>query len=250
VKLPVGLTFSVHERDSVTGTARPMKKAEVVVVRILGEQLAQVRVTRMARPNAERMGMPDPNFTPEEETRFWDSFFTSDTRDFIRSTKPIYKGDYLFNVVWDPTRKTRVALVGEFDLNGDGTDDLPSLMNLLRAQGAEIDLYLDKANSYKPKGKIDYNTDVVVLGEVPQINARGVRQQIAVNKATEMLREGQEVQREALEKGIRIVQLPRFLSEMGVSVPQVLANRPSTLVTDVPGIGDDNPAGNNNDNNQ
>jgi hypothetical protein len=194
----------------------------------------------MARPDADRKPAPRPDMTPEEETRYWDSYFTSEPRDFIRTNKPLYKGDFLFNVVWDPAKKVHVALVGEFDLNGDGTDDLPALINLLRAQGAEVDLYLDKANGYKPKGKIDFNTDVVVLGEVPAISARGEKQKVAVNRATEMLREGQEVQREAMEKGIRIVQLPRSLSEMGVSVPQVLSHKAATLITDLapPAAGD------------
>jgi hypothetical protein len=241
VNLPVGLTFSIHEHDA-NGNASPMKKAEAVVVKVLGDQLAQVRVTRMARPGSERKAPPRSDMTPEEETAYWNAFFTSEPRDFARSTMPLYKGDFLFNVVWDPAKQTRVALVGEFDLDGDGTDDLPSLINLLRAQGAEIDLYLDKANSYKPKGKIDYNTDVVVLGDVPTITARGVKQQTAVNKATEMLREGQEVQKEALEKGIRIVQLPKFLSELGISVPQVIGNKANLLNADVPPAANTPPA--------
>ncbi len=241
VNLPIGLTFSIHEHDA-NGNASPMKKAEAVVVKILGDQLAQVRVTRMARPGSERKAPPRSDMTPEEETNYWNAFFTSEPRDFARSTMPLYKGDFLFNVVWDPAKKTRVALVGEFDLDGDGTDDLPSLINLLRAQGAEIDLYLDKANSYKPKGKIDYNTDVVVLGDVPTISARGAKQQVAVNKATEMMREGQEVQKEALEKGIRIVQLPKFLSELGISVPQVVGNKANVLNADVPPAANTPPA--------
>lgn len=221
VKLPLGLTFSVHEHDS-NGAPNPRKKAEVVVVKILGEQLAQARVTRMAKPESDRLPLPSASFTADEEKRYWDSYFTSDPRDFNRTNRPIYKGDYLFNVVWDPAKRVHVALVGFFDLDGDGSDDLQSLIALLRAQGAEVDLYLDKADGFKPKGKINYNTDVVVLGEIPVAVPGGAKQQIPVNRANEMLREGNAVQKEANELGIRVVQLPRFLSEMGISVPQVL----------------------------
>lgn len=227
VRLPLGLTFSVHEHDA-NGTPNPRKKAEVVVVKILGDQLAQVRVTRMAKPDTDRVALPSPNLTADEEKRYWDSYFTSDPRDFNRTNRPIYKGDYLFNVVWDPTKRVQVALVGEFDLNGDGTDDLQSLISLLRAQGAEVVLYLDKANGYKPKGKLDHNTDVVVLGEIPTTVPGGAKQQVSVNRATEMIREGLAVQKEANELGLRVVQLPRFLSEMGISVPQILHSSKET----------------------
>ncbi|MFO0813042.1 MAG: hypothetical protein U0796_07475 [Gemmatales bacterium] len=234
VKLPIGLTFSVHDHD-VNGQASPRKKAEVVVVKLLGEQLAQVRITRMARPDAERIPLPRPDFTQEEERRYWDSYFTSDPRDFIRTTKPLYKGDLLFNVVWDPLKQTNIALVGEFDLDGDGTDDIQSLIALLRAQGGNVVLYQDKANGYKPKGKIDHYTDLVVLGEIPDISIKGAgKQQVAVNRATEMLREGIELEKQAIEKGIRLVQVSRFLSEMGISIPLVLSNKAQLQVKDAP----------------
>jgi hypothetical protein len=234
VKLPLGLTFSVHDHD-INGMASPRKKAEVVVTKILGEQLAQVRITRMARPDAERIPLPRADFTQDEERRYWESYFTSDPREFARSTKPLYKGDLLFNVVWDPTKQMNIALVGEFDLDGDGTDDIQSLIALLRSQGGNVVLYQDKANNYKPKGKIDHYTDVVVLGEIPDISVKGAtKQQVAVNRATEMLREGIELEKQAIEKGIRIVQLHRFLSEIGISVPQVLSNKSQLPVAGAP----------------
>ncbi|HQR07855.1 MAG TPA: hypothetical protein PLN21_13590 [Gemmatales bacterium] len=224
VKLPIGLTFTVHERDA-QGVASPQPKAEVQVVRLLGDQLAQVRITRMARPDSYNMPPPAGDMTPDLEAKYWDKFYTSDVRDFVRTNKPLFKGDLLFNVVWDPTRRTRVALVGDFDLNGDGTDDIQELIAFLRSQGADVDLYLDKGNSYKPKGKLDFATDLVVLGDVPMVNPRAALNQIATNRGTELIRESQAVQKEAIEKGIRIVQLPRFLNEIGINPPAIMKQK-------------------------
>ncbi|MFT3879857.1 MAG: hypothetical protein QM703_09375 [Gemmatales bacterium] len=224
VRLPIGLTFSVHERDA-QGITNPQPKAEVQVVRILGDQLAQVRITRMARPDSFNMPPPAGDMSPDLETKYWDKYYTSDSRDFVRSNKPLFKGDLLFNVVWDPTRRTRVALVGDFDLNGDGTDDIMELISFLRSQGADVDLYLDKANSYKPKGKLDFATDLVVLGDVAMVNPRANLNQIATNRGTELVRESQAIQKEAIEKGIRIVQLPRFLNEIGINPPSIMKQK-------------------------
>ncbi|MBL8822832.1 MAG: hypothetical protein JNJ77_09615 [Planctomycetia bacterium] len=235
VKLPLGLTFSVHGRDpnDTSGAASPRKKAEVVVIRVLGEQLAQVRITRMARPDTDRIPLPSPDLSQDEERRYWDKYFTSNPRDFIRSNKPLYKGDYLFNVVWDPTKRTRVALIGEFDLDGDGTDDIQSLISLLNAQGADVVTYLDKTNGYKPKRKLDFNTDLVVIGDIPLIKAQGGDKGLVVNRSNNLVREGIAVQKDAIEKGIRIVQLPKFLSEMGINPPQALLHKTASLPTEV-----------------
>ncbi len=247
VKLPVGLTFSVHERDA-DGIAKPRPKAEVQVVRILGDQLAQVRIMRMARPDSHNLPMPASEMTPDQETKYWDNYYSSDVRDFVKTNKPIYKGDLLFNVIWDPTRRTRVALVGDFDLNGDGSDDIQELMAFLRSQGADVDLYLDKANGYKPKGKLDFATDIVVLGDVPMINPKAGTDKIVVNRGTELIRESQLVQKEAVEKGIRIVQLPRFLNEIGINPPMIMKQKlasplPSTEAPAAPAEKkDDKPA--------
>lgn len=246
VKLPLGLTFSVHGRDpnDPSGVASPRKKAEVVVVRVLGEQLAQVRITRMAKPDSDRIPLPSPDMSQDDERRYWENFFTSNPRDFIRSNKPLYKGDYLFNVVWDPTKRTRVALIGEFDLDGDGTDDIQSLISLLNSQGAEVVSYLDKANGYKPKRKIDFNTDLVVIGDIPLITAQGGDKDIVVNRSNNLVREGLAVQKDAIEKGIRIVKFPRFLSEMGINPPQALLHKTTSLPTEIkaPAQGEAPPA--------
>ena len=228
VKLPLGLTFAIHGHDS-NGIAISRPKAEGQVVRILSDQMAQIRITRMARADSDRMPMPTADMTADEEKQYWNAYFTSDAREFLRSTKPLYKGDYLFNVIWDPSRRTRIALVGEFDLDGDGTDDIQALINLVRSQGADVDLYLDKANNFKPKGKLDYNTDLVIVGDIPFMTAKGSIGQANPNKTSDVVREGLAVQKEALEKGIRVIQFPRFLSEIGLYAPHAMQNRAGSI---------------------
>jgi hypothetical protein len=219
-KLPLQTTFAVHGRDA-NGNPNPKPKAEVEVTNIVGPQMARVRIKRMARHDAERL-----NLNPEN-TDYW----TTDSRDFVRSPAPLFKGDFLYNTVWDPNRKIHVALVGEFDLDGDGTDDIQALMGILRNQGAEVDLYLDKANGYQPRGKLDFSTDILVVGGLNVITKSANANEALATKGTDLIRNTEKVQREALEKGIEIMTLPRFLTRMGLNTPKSLSPRPGLDVS-------------------
>jgi hypothetical protein len=214
MQVPLQLTFQIHGRDTA-GVPSKFPKAEGEVVQVSGPQLSQLKLTRVARPDAERLGL-----NPETK-----DYWITDERQFVRAYNPVMKGDLLYNVVWKPFERTRVALVGEFDIDGDGTDDIHAFMSMLRNQGAQIDLYLDKANGFQPRGKLDFTTNVVVVGGLPVLTARGASEAPPANRGTELFRQAEEIQRDAIKKGIEIVTLPRFLSRMGYSVPRSLTPR-------------------------
>jgi hypothetical protein len=208
------LTLAIHGRDAA-GTASKFPKAEGEIVEVVGANMSRLKLTRVARPDAERL-----NLNPENK-----DYWIADERQFVRAYNPVVKGDLCYNAVWKPFERTRVALVGEFDLDGDGADDIQALMTMLRNQGAQIDLYLDKANGFQPRGKLDYTTDMVVVGGIPMLTARGASEAPIANKGTELLRNAEAVQREAMQKGIEIVTLPRFLSRLGYNTPRSLTPR-------------------------
>jgi len=214
MKVPLQLTFAIHGRDA-SGVANRKPKAEGEVISVVGEQLSQVKIKRVARPDAERL-----NLDPETE-----NYWITDERQFARAYDPVVQGDLLYNAVWKPFETVRVALVGEFDLDNNGTDDIQAFMNLLRNQNAQIDMYLDKANGYQPRGKLDYTTDIVVVGGLPVMTSRGSANDPLANKGTDLIRNAEKVQREAIEKGIEIITLPRFLSRIGYSTPRALSPR-------------------------
>jgi len=214
LKVPLQLTFSIHGRDA-TGNANPNPKAEGEIVSILGPQLSQVKIKRVARPDAERLKLKP------ESADYW----ITDERQFVRAFDPVVKGDLCYNAIWKPFETIHVALVGEFDVDGNGTDDIQAFMNLLRGQGAQVDLYLDKANGFQPRGRLDYTTNVVIVGGLPVLSARGAANSPLANKGTELIRNAEKVQREALEKGIEVITLPRFLTRIGYSTPRALSPR-------------------------
>lgn len=87
------------------------------------------------------------------------------------SSRPLAEGDKIYNPVWSPKRTHRVALVGIFDLDGDGQDDRPLLKAILRQQRCEIDLEVLPDGTMQ--GELSALTDWLVVGTVPGITASG-----------------------------------------------------------------------------
>ncbi len=123
------LTFSVHPVEP-SGRLSPTPRGTIEVVRVVKPNLALALVTSEKDAKAD----------------------------------PIRKGDRLFNAVWDPTERKRVAIVGLIDVAGDGTDGTSEFMRGLRRQGIQVDAYLDM-DTLKVKGKgITAKTDYLIVG--------------------------------------------------------------------------------------
>jgi predicted nucleic acid-binding Zn-ribbon protein len=204
--LKTGITFSVygvgpdgkpiaHDVLGVNGKpvigpdGRPEKegKATIEVSNILGEHASQARVT-------------------------W-------VRDEGRD--PIVRGDELFNPGWDPKARQHVAVTGLVDLSGEGGDTMQEFLRMLQRQGVVVDAYLDlKDISIKGRG-IDRTTDYLILGTVPTFagfevakedDPRAKRQQAIIKEMTDM-------QQKAIDNGVTLITLRKFLVMSGVHVP-------------------------------
>lgn len=80
---------------------------------------------------------------------------------------PILKGDYILTATWDPGYAVPIALVGKFDLDGDGVSDTQKLVRMIERNGGRVVAQHDEKGNIT--GKIDSSTRYVVLGEEPDI---------------------------------------------------------------------------------
>jgi hypothetical protein len=193
--VPPQTTFSVYGRGP-GGKVLPEPKAKFEYVRPLDRTLGLVRVTALAKPSAIR-AEADP-----DRPAYW----ITDTKQFYKATDPILPDDLIFNPIWDPERSVHVALVGSFDIDGDGQDDLDALIRMLRDMGVTIDAYPDLKEGYKVIGRIDYQTDYLVVGSTPptQVGRKNVDNR-------------REFEEQARSRGIEILRLQRFLDRIGYS---------------------------------
>jgi hypothetical protein len=199
--LPPQVTFAVYGRGP-GGKVLPEPKAKIEVLRILDQSLSLARVTAMAKPSAIRA-----ESDPDRE-----AFWITDPKQFYRATEAILPDDLLFNPVWDPDRHIHVGLVGFFDIDGDGQDDLESLVRMLRDLGTVIDARpVMSAGTYKMVGKIDHQTDYLIVGkEMPA----GVKPASPEDQPAKF-------ESDALNRGIEILRLQRFLDKVGYSTIRV-----------------------------
>ena len=126
------ITFSVFDGDQ-HDAAKATKKGSIEVTRILGEHLAEARVT-------------------EDDPR-----------------NPILSGDAIYSQVWHRGKKLRFALTGFIDIDGDGASDLELARNLIELNGGEVDSYLDENGQVH--GEMTVNTRYLVLGQSPETSA-------------------------------------------------------------------------------
>lgn len=127
------VTFSVlAQGDADAGAAE--SKGSIEVIRVLGENMAEARVT------------------------------SDDPRN------PILPGDSIYSQVWDPGSVQRFALAGLIDLNGDGRGDLPLAKDLIERNGGVLDAVVEEDGTVT--GAISVNTTQLVLGEFPEDASR------------------------------------------------------------------------------
>ncbi len=123
------VTFSVYDA-TLSDPAKAEKKGSIEVTRILGDHIAEARVT-------------------------------SDNL-----IDPILSGDHVYSQVWHRGKKLRFALTGFIDIDDDGTNDVDKAIELIEFNGGEVDSYLDKDGALK--GDMTIDTRYLVLGEFPE----------------------------------------------------------------------------------
>jgi hypothetical protein len=129
-----------------------------------------------------------------------------------QQSDPVIVGDKLFNPVWDPERKTHVAISGLIDLSGKKGDGLQEFIQELKKHGVEVDAYFDVREG-EIKGEITRKTDFLILGDsLEDSNLRIVRDRDRLNAANKKIKEMQDT---AVRNGVRPIQLRDFLSVTG-----------------------------------
>lgn len=104
--------FSVrvrNERGEYKSVERFIEKGTIEVIEVLGPNLSRARITSEYDP----------------------------IRDGVAP------GDLLYNSVWRKGSSDHIALIGIFDINGDGIDDIETVVRDLRRMGIPVDTYFD-----------------------------------------------------------------------------------------------------------
>lgn len=122
------VVFSVFNSD-LTDAGKAEKKGSIEVTRLLGDHLAEARITSDEISN------------------------------------PILPGDQIYSQVWRSGKKLRFALTGLMDLDGDGKSDLQQAKDMITLNGGEVDASLEEDGQVE--GEMSVNTRYLVLGDYP-----------------------------------------------------------------------------------
>lgn len=131
--LVVGVQFGVVDVNELNVEEAELK-AQIQVVKILGNHSAQARV------------LGNPSFT-----------------------NPLVRGDKLYSPFWAPGRKVRIALAGDIDITGDGRSNTAELKTMIEQAGAEVAAMISSTGVVE--GKLDSSVRFLVIGEQPDSSA-------------------------------------------------------------------------------
>lgn len=140
---------------------------------------------------------------------------------------PLLPGDLLFNPSWNSSQREHIALLGIFDLDGDGRDDTAELIRNLERQGIVVDAWVDLQNRTMKGTGLTERTTYLVLGEMPKLSESLARQraQLGDNPIVQAYEQVSakiaEVQALAKEKGVQTVAYRRYLTLVGYQLPKL-----------------------------
>jgi len=123
--LPNLTTFAVYDAE-INDLTTAKKKADIQVVRIIGEHLAEARILE------------------------------DDLSD------PMMPGDILHTPIWSPGQQEHFALTDGLDIDGDGKSDAHVVRNLITMSGGVIDAELDDAGNLH--GQLTGQTRYLIIG--------------------------------------------------------------------------------------
>jgi hypothetical protein len=120
------------DRGQYKPTLRFVEKATLEVIEVVGPKRSRARITSENEPIRDAIG----------------------------------PGDLLYNAAWRKGSADHIALIGIFDINGDGNDDIESVVRDLLKMGIPVDAYYDM-KTRKWKGQIDSQTRFIIQGYYP-----------------------------------------------------------------------------------
>jgi prefoldin subunit 5 len=119
-------------------------------------------------------------------------------------------GDLIYNATWRKGVADRIALVGIFDVNGDGSDDIEAVVRDFTKMGIPVDAYYDmKKRAWV--GQVTERTRFIVEGYFP-INSAGDPNR---EEKTKLLGQMGEAITEGRKKGADTVNFRDFFARMG-----------------------------------
>jgi hypothetical protein len=154
-----------------------MPKGTIEVVEVLGPNLSSARVTEEDQPVRE----------------------------------PIMKTDLLYNAAWRKGQADHIVLVGVFDIDGDGTDDIKQVVREIGRMGITIDGYYDLVERKWLMGGPSPKTNYVVEGEYPRPSAGD---QLLTVKS-ELSNVIANAKKEAVDQGAKAVRYRDFFPRIG-----------------------------------
>ncbi|MCE9568298.1 MAG: hypothetical protein K8U57_40375 [Planctomycetes bacterium] len=167
------------ERGQYKNVERFVEKATIEVIDVVGPHLARCRVTQ--------------EFDP--------------IRD---GAAP---GDLLYNSVWRKGTADHIALVGIFDINGDGTDDIEAVIRDMNRMGVPVDAFYD-LKQRKWIGQINEQTRYLVEGWYPANSANDPNR----DDKTKLIAAMTGAVTFGREKGVAVVKFQDFFPRMGYRV--------------------------------
>lgn len=119
-------------------------------------------------------------------------------------------GDLLYNSVWRKGVADHIALIGIFDINGDGTDDIASVVRDLTKMGIPVDAYYDmKKKAWV--GQVTERTRYIIEGYRPITSGNDP----LLDEKTKLLGGIDKAIQDGRQKGVEPVNFRDFFSRMG-----------------------------------
>jgi hypothetical protein len=168
-----------NERGEYKSVTRFIEKGTIEVIEVLGPDLSSARITSES--------------------------------DYIRDG--VGAGDLLYNSVWRKGSADHIALVGIFDINGDGTDDTQHVVRDLSRMGIVIDAFFD-LRTRKWVGQVNEQTRYLVVGRYPVQSAHDPNR----DEKTQLIDALGNAVKAAREKGVQDVKYRDFFPRMGYRV--------------------------------
>jgi hypothetical protein len=160
---------------------RFVEKATIEVMEILGPKLSRCRITNEAEPLRDAVG----------------------------------PGDLLYNAVWRKGTADHIALIGVFDVNGDGSDDISSVIRDFQKMGVPVDAFFN-LKTRQWVGQIDPQTRFIIQGYYPITTSAHDPKKDEKSKLIEAMNEA--VKGAQLKGGAQLVNFRDFFPRMGYRV--------------------------------